>query len=79
MMADVGNILDMGSTNIEKEAVERTYKKSFNWKIKHVEKFPDEYTFSTRLEFRTFPPTMNISFSKQLLGGSISRILWIEV
>ena len=68
MMADEGNMLDMGSTNIETEAVERTYKKSFNWKIKYIKKFPDEYTFSTQLDFCRFPKgplVFDVSYDKK--------------
>ena len=68
MADDEGKMLDMETSNIETEAVERTYKRSFNWKIKHFEKFPEEYTFSTQLDFCTFPKgplVFDISYDKK--------------
>ena len=68
MEDDEGRMLHMGTSNIETEAVERTYKKSFNWKIKYIKKFPDEYTFSTQLDFCRFPKgplVFDVSYDKK--------------
>ena len=48
-------IIDLGIAKIETKAIETIYKKSFQWKIKKLERFSRDYTLHTQFDFCSFP------------------------
>ena len=55
MVENERKIIDLGIAKIETKAIETIYKKSFEWKIRNLERFSRDYTLHTQFDFCIFP------------------------
>ena len=55
MVENQRKTIDLGIAKIETTAIGTIYKRSFQWKIKNLERFSRDYTLHTQFDFCSFP------------------------